>query len=276
MEHAVLMRLALVTALWLATGCYSTPDLGSGPFRCDKDLRCPEGQSCVDGVCTAHGFVHLAAARFTRGCDLGPDCPVDAQPARTISLGAFLLQDHEVTQREYNDCASDGRCGLPLAQLYHPDTEPDLPVRGVSRDNAEAYCQFLGGRLPTEAEWERAAREHAGPYPWGTLEPSCQLANYVGCSGTVALQSTAGSTPSGLHDLAGNVREWVSDRYAPDYYATSTADTNPTGPDSGEDAVVRGGGFESPSAALRVWARDQVPRTAAPEDVGVRCARAAD
>jgi formylglycine-generating enzyme required for sulfatase activity len=276
MEHAVLMRLALVTSLWLAAGCYSAPELGSGPFRCDRDPRCPEGQACIGGVCTSHGFVHLAAASFTRGCDLGPDCPVDAQPAHTISLSPFLLQDHEVTQREYSDCVASGRCAIPLPGLYHPDAEPDLPVRGVSKDDAQTYCQSLGGRLPTEAEWERAAREHEGPYPWGTDEPTCRLANYVGCSGTVAVQSTLGGTPSGLHDLAGNVREWVHDRYAQNYYATSTEDTNPTGPDSGEDGVVRGGGFESPTAALRVWARDQVARTAAPEDVGVRCARAAD
>jgi sulfatase modifying factor 1 len=89
----------------------------------------------------------------------------------------------------------------------------------------------------------------------------------------VTVQRTAGATPSGVHDLAGYVREWVSDRYAPDYYANSTEAMNPTGPDSGEDAVVRGGGFVSPTAALRVWWRDQVPRTAAPEDVGVRCAK---
>jgi formylglycine-generating enzyme required for sulfatase activity len=272
MEHAVLMRLALVTALGLTTGCYSAPEL-SGPFRCDEDPRCPDGKDCVNHVCTSRGFVYFAAASFTRGCETGPDCPVDAQPAHTISLDSFELHDHEVTQREFSDCVRSGRCTTPLAALYHPDTQPDLPVRGVSKDNAETYCQFLDGRLPTEAEWERAAREHDGPYPWGTDDPTCQLANYVGCSSTVTIRRPTGATPSGVRDLAGNVREWVHDRYAQNYYAMSTDDTNPTGPDSGEAAVVRGGGFESPATALRVWARDQLARTAVLDDVGVRCAK---
>lgn len=271
------MRVAPLAAVWLATACYSEPEL-SGRFRCAEDHRCPNGESCAHGVCltdddASHGFAHFAATSFMRGCDLGPDCPVDAQPARLISLGAFLLQDHEVTEREYDVCVIATLCGAPLAALFHPETEPNLPVRGLHRDDAERYCQLLGGRLPTEAEWERAAREQDGPYPWGTREPTCQLANSVGCRGTVAGQSTVGATPTGLSDLAGNVREWVYDRYAPDYYAMSSA-MDPTGPAIGENAVVRGGGFVSPTAALRVWARDQVARAAAPEDVGVRCAKA--
>jgi formylglycine-generating enzyme required for sulfatase activity len=192
---------------------------------------------------------------------------------RMISLSPFQLQDHEVTQREYDHCVTKGKCGPPLEPFYDPQAQPDLPVRGVSKDSAETYCHSIAGRLPTEAEWERAAREHDGPYPWGTAEPTCRLANYGACGGAVTIQSTDRGTPSGLHDLAGNVREWVSDRYAQNYYETSTVDTNPTGPDSGEVGVVRGGGFLSGSAALRVWWREQVPRTTAPEDVGVRCAR---
>lgn len=290
------MRLVLVMATWLATGCYGAPT-GSGRFRCDHDSNCPGDLACTKyGVCcsqdAAHdensdncqGFVLFDEFTFTRGCD-GSSCPVDAQPSREIKITAFTLQDHEVTQSEYDVCVSMHHCDAPTAGDYEPKANPALPVGGLRRQDADSYCNFIGGRLPREAEWERVARGRGdGPYPWGNEPPTCELANYTvpgvgSCSPGGRVESTAGGTPEHINDMAGNVREWVFDSYEEAYYQTSMIFVNPAGPpDSADsaDGVIRGGGFNSGPDQLRVWSREQLPKVTALEDVGVRCARDID
>jgi hypothetical protein len=176
------MRLApLVAMLWFAPGCFSVPQ-AEGPFSCETDPRCPDGKVCSNGVCgdpaagggddggddggdAPAGYSHFGSGSFTRGCDPGPDCPDDAQPAATVSLTSFLLQSSEVTQADYATCVTAGKCVAPAA-LYHPDTEADLPVRGLTKHDAESYCDFVHARLPTEAQWESAARQNHGRLRW--------------------------------------------------------------------------------------------------------------
>lgn len=274
---------ACVAGLAVMSACYAPPDPAGTSFTCIEDDRCPSGYTCVDDHCVIDGssggdgnaFVRFPGTEVTRGCMPGPDCPADAQPARTLEIGSFLLQRNEVSQGEYDACVQVGRCAAPPAELYTPATTPALPARGMTWASADAYCRFVQARLPTEAEWERAARDDGGPYPWGQAAPSCARATYSGC-GAIQPARTGGATSKDVRDLAGNVREWVNDYYAADYYATEDDLSNPHGPLAGTHRVTRGGSSVLPASALLVWAR--APQDAASisaaelGDIGFRCA----
>jgi formylglycine-generating enzyme required for sulfatase activity len=203
----------------------------------------------------------VPAGPFTQGGTRGDE---DERPARTVSLPAFSIDRTEVTRGAYARCAAARRC-RPL--LPAADKGDDHPVTGVSWKEAQVYCRFAGGRLPTEAEWEKAARgTDAREYPWGS-EPLCERANWGNfdgegpCAGQnpgrpVAVGSyPTGASPYGVLDLGGNVWEWVEDRYDGDRARR----------------VVRGGSccsyFVGPRAANRnAW--DPEHRDA---DLGFRC-----
>lgn len=141
---------------------------------------------------------------------------------------------------------------------YEAGDKSDHPVNCVDWDQAVAYCQWEGKRLPTEAEWEKAARGTDGRiYPWGNTAPDCNRAQYGKCGGQTVSVGTkpAGSSPYGVLDMAGNVDEWVADWYDSDYYAQSPSE-NPKGPSSGQHRGARGGNWHNPHenilrAALR-------------------------
>jgi formylglycine-generating enzyme required for sulfatase activity len=151
----------------------------------------------------------------------------------------------------------------------------DHPVTQVTWYGAQAYCQWARARLPTEAEWEKAARGVDGrSYPWGSEPPDCDKAQYGDCGGaTVPVGSrTAGVSPYGVLDMAGNVWEWVADWYDPAYYGSSPSQ-NPQGPASGECKVFRGGSWGYPSAFIRASDRARNRPTYAGFNVGFRCAK---
>jgi len=187
-----------------------------------------------------------------------------------------VIQRLEVTQAEFAACVAAGRCDRPV-DGYDPAVTPDLPARGVTFAAASAYCDFIGLSLPTEAQWERAARgADDDPYPWGTATADCAHAAFSGCGGAPGAVGShpAGATADGLHDLAGNVAEWVRDFDGA--YPTGPV-TDPQGPTSGGARIVRGGSYLT--AAAPVWARDREdPLHTSPSeigDLGVRCARSA-
>jgi len=127
----------------------------------------------------------------------------------------------------------------------------DRPVVMVTWHGAAAYCEWAGGRLPTEAEWEYVARGPEGNlYPWGNTLPDCNLANFGTCIGVPVNVGSrpAGASWCGALDMAGNVWEWVADRFGP---YSDLAQKNPIGPDSGDVPVLRGGGWHSPHWELR-------------------------
>lgn len=183
-------------------------------------------------------------------------------PASQVVVPEFWLDETEVTVRQYNYCVSAGRCPpLDVPQAANP-AYGGYPVTNLTWEAANLYCQWAQRRLPTEAEWERAAR---GPdnflYPWGDITPSVHVQFQLGRLAPVG--GVLSDTSSfGVRGLAGNVAEWVSDRYAPRYdepYAESLR-------------VVRGGSWQAPLSAARAAHRDfAAPGTASPA-IGFRCA----
>lgn len=213
----------------------------------------------------------------------------DEMPVRRVTVSSFFIDRTEVTVAAYARCASLHRCEpLPLGEGARRFDGPTLPASLVTFQEAQAYCVFRGGRLPTEAEFERAARGETGRrYPWGNLYNS-HAANHGRLAWTSSDASDgfaelspvgsfpAGRTPDGILDLAGNVAEWVMDRYAPTYSEEDLQD--PKGPASstvGPARVVRGGSYESGAAWLRGASRAAADPGVRRPTIGFRCARSA-
>ena len=204
-----------------------------------------------------------------------------------VLLSGFFLDRTEVTVAEYQACVRVRRCKAPPYELGARRFErPEFPVTLVSWDDARDFCEFRGARLPTEAEFERAARGPTGRrFPWGDLANG-HLANHgrLGLDASDASDGftelapvrsfRAGRTPDGFLDLAGNAAEWVMDRYATQYPDQEVSD--PTGPDAASATnarVVRGGSYESPLAWLRGAARGAFLPSERRPTLGFRCAR---
>lgn len=203
---------------------------------------------------------------------MGSTVAKDEQPVHRVTLNAFWIMQTEVTNAQYASCVTAKICTPPGNQLWDEPTSAAHPVTNVNWEQANQYARWAGGRLPTEAEWEKAARgTDERIYPWGNQEVSDQLLNYNFVKGAT---TPVGSYPEGASpyqalDMAGNVEEWVADWYTDNYYANSPAE-NPPGPDKGIFRVVRGGSFNSTRIAVRTTARGKaLPNTGFPS-VGFR------
>ncbi len=233
-----------------------------------------EGFDCAAGVEPGE-LVSVPAGEFAMGCNesVDKDCAEDEQPTHTVTLSAFEIDKTEVTQAAYVSCINDGACQPPSCEWNCE--HGDYPASCVTWLQANAYCQWAGKRLPTEAEWEKAARgADANVYPWGNDAPACSLANLAGCGQAAKPAGSigAGASPYGALDMAGNVVEFVADWYDESYYAESPA-ADPQGPSSGTRYVGRGGGFKSDAEYLRTSKRDWYDETDAAPSLGFRCAR---
>ncbi|MBI4953702.1 MAG: SUMF1/EgtB/PvdO family nonheme iron enzyme [Myxococcales bacterium] len=210
----------------------------------------------------------------------------DELSAHRVTLSDYWLDRTEVPNRAYRRCVEAGACPAPSsAGALTWTRRDDEPATLVSWSEAATYCRWAGRRLPTEAEWERAAVGWTHRrYPWGDVwNPMlCNHGRYA--FGTASLDDgdgfaelapvgsfPAGRTPEGIDDLAGNVEEWVADWYTPGYLEGEQHD--PRGPDSGDHRVVRGGSFQSGRAWLRAAARDHDIPSARRAWRGFRCAR---
>ena len=230
----------------------------------------------------AQEMVRVPAGTFTMGSARGDP---DERPPRQVKLEAYSIDRLEVTQAQYERCVRAGACGA--AKRYVDAIGPTLPAVGVSWHDARRYCAWAGKRLPSEAEWERAARGQDGrTYPWGA-GLSCAKANFGSflgdgpCGGAnpgriVPVGSRpAGISPVGAHDLAGNAWEWVEDLYAP-YPAGEGQAAPPSGGQGPSDRarrVVRGGSCCSYFAMPTTTNRLAFPADYADNDIGFRCAR---
>jgi formylglycine-generating enzyme required for sulfatase activity len=226
--------------------------------------------------------------------DIFAECPgckmyqSHERPEHPVYLDAYWIDQSEVTNAMYARCAADGVCEIPGPQeneftaeiLYGKPGFEDFPMVNVNWFHAQTYCEWAGRRMPTEAEWEKAARGTDGRrFPWGE-ETGCQYANYKDCainSLTRVGRYPKGASPYGTLDMAGNAQEWVADWYSESYYDLSDYN-NPQGPEEGTARVIRDGNWEGWSYLMRTTARSKLR----PEIhyffnlVGFRCALSAD
>lgn len=194
-----------------------------------------------------------------------------------VSLTSFWIYRSEVTNREYALCVNAGICQPPgndqALQAFKDGNLADNPVAGVNWNQAQSYCGWVRGSLPTEAQWEYAARgTDSNLYPWGDATPTCDLADFKDCTGGTSkvTDHAMGQSPFQVFDLAGNVFEWVGDRYDGTYYSSSP-DVDPPGPDNGNTRVVRSSSYLSGQSDLPVNQRFQLDPEKNRQDLGFRC-----
>jgi len=228
-------------------------------------------------------LVYIPAGEFIMGSKFSYN-EKSEKPSHLVNLDAYWIDRTEVTNAMYSLCVTAGFCDVTgdysrTRDTYSGNPEySNYPAISVNWFQAQAYCSWAGRRLPTEAEWEKAARGTDGRiYPWGDESPTCNLANFYDCIGDTNMVGSYpnGASPYGLLDMAGNVREWVADWYSENYYESSPI-FNPTGPSSGREKVLRGGSFESSRSDLRTADRypsfDDVLEYPFWQGFGFRCA----
>jgi eukaryotic-like serine/threonine-protein kinase len=268
--------LALIVLIWLAVKALS-PTLMTTPSP--TSMAKVQQTSSIDGMV----LVYVSAGSFQMGSNKGADTRASYAelPQHSVYLDGYWIDHTEVTNAMYARCVSTGSCIEPHGtsswtrpDYYDNSLYLDFPVIQVDWNQASSYCQWAGRRLPTEAEWEKAARGNDGRiYPWGSQVPSCRLANYLSCfDDTNKVGSyTLGTSPYEALDMAGNVWEWVADWYSDTYYQQSPS-SNPIGPSSGHDRVVRGGSWNFDEMYVRSAARGSETPVNKFGNLGFRCA----
>ena len=254
----------------------------------------PTPQPIMLGGSDLRPMVYVPGGVFKMGAsDDDTNADRDEKPQHEVTLDAFWIDQYEVTHTEYAACVQASVCDAPGEEDYNGFSYAyaaeidNAPVVNVNWDDANAYCEWVGKRLPTEAEWEHAARgEDDRIYPWGNDTDASGKAWY--CANCIydyanpdvlddfsrpmsVTQFEDGASPYGVHGMAGNVWEWVWDWYADDTYSQLDR-VNPVGPEDGTYRVVRGGSWTSPIEDLRSTYRAARGPLTAWIDVGFRCA----
>ncbi len=217
-------------------------------------------------------MIFIPSGEFSMGCVPGDDkCNENEKPMHSVNLDSYFIDRHEVTIGEYKKCVDSGVCSDEHVDdagcTWTKSGRDKNPVECVNWWQAKSYCNWKGNRLPTEAEWEKAARgTDERIYPWGGTYVDCDYANMIdpwrgiGCSQDSTwpvCSKPKGNSPYGLCDMAGNVWEWVNDYYDESYYWSSPS-TNPRGPNTGIYHVIRGGGWNEGDIYMRVSSRHKL------------------
>jgi formylglycine-generating enzyme len=221
-------------------------------------------------------MVLIPVGEFTMGSDKGDD---DEEPIHKVFLDGFYLDKYEVTNGRFAKFVEAIQSEPPwgFADKETPVLRQDQPVRWVNWMEAMGYCLWAGKRLPTEAEWEKAARGSDGrAYPWGNDPPTPAHAVFGLKEGsdTVSVigNRDKGKSPFGVHDMAGNLYEWTTDWYDEQFYNKNPA-INPRGPAEGTAKVQRGGSYINGAYRLRSSFRTKGDPTEHDPNVGFRCAQ---
>jgi len=207
--------------------------------------------------------VFIPAGTFQMG-GLDPSAELDEKPVHKVTMPAFWMDKFDVTNGMYGQCVTAGACDPPLnfssktvTSYFNNSQYNDFPVVNVSWSDATAYCKWAGRHLPTEAEWEYAARgTDLRTYPWGNQTPDSTRANYNYMVGDTTKVGSypAGASPFGVLDMVGNVSQWLNDFYDGNYYA-KTVTLNPAGPIARSGfffRVIRGGTFQDDPLTIRL------------------------
>jgi len=290
----------------LAPECLAADTCAKGElclaYRCQRPScrgaqDCSGEMRCLDGVCQPplaeivgadrREMVLVRGGAFLMGSS-AETAVSDEKPAHWVELDAFWLDRYEVRVADFMRCVDAGACAL--TGLLTAAEEPRCnygsadgagrPMNCVAWDGAATYCAWAGKRLPTEAEWERAAGGGQGyTYVWGNAPPHCDRVcrkdKDDGCgSGRTCLsgEKTGDVSPVGAYDMGGNVGEWVADWYDATYYRSAPR-LRPRGPETGERKVVRGGDFTNLYDPFRLVTRNRLIPTYRSVTVGFRCAR---
>ena len=275
-KYARLTGLVLVLG-WLA-GCRSL-SLRTNPAAPTATSHPAQRISAKDGM----RMVYVPAGEFLMGsAETDPSARADEKPQRSVFLDGFWIDQTEVSNAMAARCIRDRACqplfgkDVSSSLSYLQDLQNEAyPIAGVTWEEAKTYCSWAGRRLPSEAEWEKAARGTAGQlYPWGEAAPQSDRLNYHSEIGhtTPVGSYPAGASPYEALDMAGNVWEWVNDWYQSDYYPNSPA-SNPPGPAAQIFHVCRGGSWNSAAEMVRTAARGNADPGRCDGLVGIRCAR---
>ena len=235
-----------------------------------------------------HEMVLVPAGEFAMGSEEGNP---DALPVHTVYLDSYYLDRYEVTNAQYQGFVTATRRTQSRFTDDSNFNDPRQPVAGVTWSDAGDYCEWAGLRLPTEAEWEKAARGVDGlTYPWGNGSPDGTHANFADVNSEFAWRDSstddgysftapvgsypAGASPYGVYDLAGNLWEWLADWYGENYYAISPG-SNPQGPEEGSLRIFRGGSWYHGPLALPSAFRNRHDPGHGAFYIGFRCALSA-
>jgi formylglycine-generating enzyme required for sulfatase activity len=255
-----------------------------GNVSCSGECRFDFSTCFNDPDIMIEGMVYVPLGTFWMGCNKAvvPVCYEDVSPYHEVYLDGFYIDTTELTAGAYKTCVDAGSCAYGGSTTdglrTYNNGRDDHPINYVNWSEAKTYCEWLGKRLPTEAEWEKAARGTDGRnYPWGNAPPTCDRAVMYGCpSVTQPVGSlNAGASPYGAMDMSGNVWEWTADWFGFGYYSETPAGgwVNPEGPDSASYRVLRGGSFVNDSNTLRASVRGHYDPGSRSHLHGFRCAQ---
>ncbi|BFU96105.1 MAG: hypothetical protein NTNFB02_28270 [Nitrospira sp.] len=257
---------------------YSAPDQASIQ-QVNEQLRLEQQEHLQrltqQGGGVPEGMVLIPSGEFQMGAEDGLP---DARPMHRVYVSTYWLDRHEATNRQYRRCVESGGCAPPKDQSAYEDPDlADHPVTNVTWAQARHYCGWLGKRLPTEAEWEKAARGIDGRlYPWGNTDEAAKARPRLAertKNGTAPVGTMDfARSPYGVADLVMNVSEWVNDWYAEDFYRSSPS-RDPQGPARGTFRVLRGGEPSDRPLELRASYRGWDDMTYWGPSLGFRCAQ---